>query len=140
MKYENRFCAFCRHPRKVYLKMHLSLTNYLLCFLSSIVFSYAAWHELDPRFLLIFLFFIAIAELFVIVRWRMSVKCKICGFDPVMYKNSPKQASKVVQEFIEHREGKSIFSKNPKEHLPSIILDPVKEPEVRPKTENLPPE
>lgn len=54
------------------------------------------WQDFDPRVILIFVLFVAIAEIFVQVRWRMTIACPLCGFDPVLYlKDSVKAVDKV---------------------------------------------
>ena len=57
---------------------------------------FAVFQEFDPRVLLIFVAFLAIAEIFVQFRWRLTIVCKHCGFDPVLYlKDSEKAVAKV---------------------------------------------
>lgn len=57
---------------------------------------YFIWHDFDPRFMIIFVAFLAISEVFVQFRWRVTIVCKQCGFDPVLYlKDSVKAAEKV---------------------------------------------
>ena len=53
--------------------------------------------------LLIFCMFIAGAEVFVYMRWRMKLICHLCGFDPVLYKKSPELAAKRVNEFFKEQ-------------------------------------
>lgn len=57
---------------------------------------FAIFQEFDPRAFLIFVGFLALAETFVQVRWRLAIVCKYCGFDPVLYlKDTSKAAAKV---------------------------------------------
>ncbi len=57
---------------------------------------FAIFQEFDPRVMLIFVAFLALAETFVQLRWRMTMTCKFCGFDPVLYlKDTEKAVAKV---------------------------------------------
>ena len=94
------YCAFCKTERKVYSKKHVDLTNVLGASFLATSLSYLYWGELDPRGLMLFGVLILVAEVFVYSRWRSSLVCKMCGFDPIMYKRSPQEASKAVREFF----------------------------------------
>src|ERR1700712_1612512 len=90
---EQRFCAFCKAKRRIYLKKHIGLTNVLCAVAFSLAVTYAVFAEPDPSGLMIFCIFIIGAEFFVYMRWRMSIVCSMCGFDPILYKRSPLKAS-----------------------------------------------
>jgi hypothetical protein len=61
------------------------------------------WREFDPRVFTIFIIFLAIGETFVQLRWRMSLTCKHCGFDPVIYKKNPEDAAEKVRGHLLRR-------------------------------------
>ncbi|MGZ3723791.1 MAG: hypothetical protein ACXVA9_12700 [Bdellovibrionales bacterium] len=82
------------------MKKHIGLTNVLCAIAFSVASTYAAFAEPDPRGLMIFCIFIIGAEIFVYMRWRMSIICSMCGFDPIVYKRSPSKASARVSEFF----------------------------------------
>ena len=63
----------------------------------------AIWREFDPRVLVIFVVYLAIAEVFVQIRWRMALSCKQCGFDPVIYKKSATVAVEKVKDHLLRR-------------------------------------
>jgi hypothetical protein len=65
--------------------------------------TFAQWGTPDPRGIVIFLVFIGIAEMFVYSRWRASLVCKLCGFDPIVYKRSPEEAAQGVRKFFEEQ-------------------------------------
>ena len=89
------YCAFCRSERKVYTKRNIRLTDILGSALGAGSVMMAIWQEFDPRVMLIFVLFLAIAETFVQVRWRMTITCPLCGLDPVLYlKDSTKAVEK----------------------------------------------
>jgi hypothetical protein len=98
-----RYCAFCKTPRRVYVKKHVDLTNVVCAVLISTTLAFGLWGEPDPRGLGIFCVFIAGAEIFVFMRWRMAIICKMCGFDPALYKKSKEDANLKVQEFFKEQ-------------------------------------
>jgi hypothetical protein len=100
---DHRYCAFCKHQRRVYLKKHVDLTNVACALAISLVTTYAVWASADPQGLFIFSVYIVGAEIFVHTRWRVSLVCKMCGFDPVLYKRSPERASARVREFFKEQ-------------------------------------
>lgn len=112
---DQRYCAFCKSARRVYLKKHISLTNVAGAILLSVGMSYAIYGRPDPSLLGIFCFLTVAGEMFVYSRWRASLVCKLCGFDPVVYKRSPEEASKQVRAFFEEQIEKPgfILSKSP---------------------------
>jgi hypothetical protein len=97
---DQRYCAFCRTLRRVYVKKHIDLTNVGFAIATAMSTSYLFWDGPDPRGLIVFCLFIAGAEIFVYTRWRSTILCKLCGFDPVLYKKSPARASLRVKEFF----------------------------------------
>lgn len=97
---DQRFCAFCRSPRKIYAKKHVGPTNVLGLLMVSLAISEAAWEGPDPRVVVLFSVLIASAEVFIYLRWRAALACRLCGFDPVIYKKSPAQASEMVNAFF----------------------------------------
>lgn len=98
---DQRFCAYCRSPRKVYVKKHVDLTNVVAAGLLSAAVTMVIWGDVDPRGLMLFCLITGIGELLVYLRWRVAVVCKMCGFDPVVYKRSPEQAARLVRKFFE---------------------------------------
>lgn len=112
---EHRYCAFCRSPRRVYVKKHVDLTNVVLAGVFSAFVTLAYWGEVDPRGLMMFCLITGISELMIYFRWRLGVVCKMCGFDPIVYKRSPDQAALRVRQFFEEQVGNPRFqlSKSP---------------------------
>lgn len=98
-----RYCAFCKAPRKVYLKKNIDLTNVLLAGVFAVVVTFAAWGSLDPMAILVFCISLALAECFVHIRWRQNIICNLCGFDPVTYKRSPDAARAQVKKFFKEQ-------------------------------------
>lgn len=96
-------CAFCKVERKVYARRHLGLVDILGLVLLSIVFTYAIFRSLDPRGLAIVGTLLILAELFAQTKWRTSMICRNCGFDPVVYVRSPEQAGLKIKAFLDRR-------------------------------------
>jgi hypothetical protein len=104
--FENRqdcFCAFCKTPRRIYKKRTMSLFNIVASAITSIVLMLLMWQEYDPRALIIFVLCVAASVVFIELRWRLSVICRTCGFDPIIYKKQPDLAAQRVKEMLELR-------------------------------------
>jgi hypothetical protein len=93
------YCAFCRAPRQVYAKKHIGLFNFLAAAAAAVCLSYLIWQKADPRLLVFFVLISGFTETFIYLRWRSSIVCGSCGFDPVIYKSSPEKAKAAVQKF-----------------------------------------
>ena len=115
------FCAFCRSERTVYRKRHVSSTDVFLSLLASLLLSFIVWQDFDPRFVVLFVLATVVAELFIVFRWRMSIACSKCGFDPVLYKKKPELAALRVKAYYTERseDPLSLFSPPPK--LPVLV-------------------
>lgn len=71
--------------------------NILGSALASVVIMFAIWQQFDPRVIIAFVVCLAISEVFVKIRWRLSVVCCQCGFDPVLYLKEPTLAVQKVK-------------------------------------------
>lgn len=115
------FCAFCRSERTVYRKRHVSAFDVFLSVVVSLLLSFIVWQDFDPRLAIFFVASVAVSELFVVFRWRFSIACPKCGFDPVLYKKNPELAALRVKAYYGERmeDPMSIFAPPPK--LPVLI-------------------
>lgn len=77
--------------------------NLIASALASIVVMFALWQEYDPRVIVVWVIGLAISEVFIKIRWRLSVVCRQCGFDPVLYLKQPEVAAQKVKEQLELR-------------------------------------
>lgn len=100
---DHRFCAFCKAKRRIYTKKHIDMTNVVCAIAVSLATTYAVWGAPDPQGMLFFCVIIIGAEIFVYLRWRLAIVCRMCGFDPVLYKRSPEQAKARVKEFFKEQ-------------------------------------
>jgi hypothetical protein len=114
------FCAFCRSERVVYRKKHISLIDGSLAAAASFLLGFIVWQDFDPRILMFFAFGLGLAELFIQVRWRLSIACPHCGFDPVLYKRNKPLAAERVRAFLEIRREDPMSAFSPL-NLPHII-------------------
>lgn len=99
----NCFCAFCKTPRRIYNKKRMGVLNLLLAALSTWVFMMVVWKQFDPKAIIVFAFFLLLAEVFIQMRWRMSLSCRHCGFDPVLYLKDTTKAVEKVKLHLEKR-------------------------------------
>ena len=97
------YCAFCKVERKVYAHKHLGLADILGLIFLSIIGTYVIFKNLDPRGLFFVGVFLLIGEIFAQVKWRTSMVCRNCGFDPVIYVRSPEQAGLKIRAFLDTR-------------------------------------
>jgi hypothetical protein len=103
------FCAFCKAERKVYVKKHVDLTNVVAAVVLAMIVGQAYWGGPDPRALMLFCLTIVGSEMLIYLRWRSSVVCHLCGFDPVVYKRSPEDAARMVRAFYAEKQDNPDF-------------------------------
>ncbi|MFP5520015.1 MAG: hypothetical protein ACLGGX_08940 [Bdellovibrionia bacterium] len=97
------YCAFCKSPRRIYRKKTISLLNVGEALAASLGVMFLLWQKFDPRFVLFFAAFLVVGELFIRLRWRTSVLCPHCGFDPVLYLKDSRQAAEKVKNYLAKR-------------------------------------
>ncbi len=88
--------------------------------LASIVVMFAIWQQYDPRVMIVFVVCLAFAEVFVKIRWRLSVVCRQCGFDPVLYLRKPEVAAEKVKDQLALRKQDPKYLLAKPLNLPSI--------------------
>lgn len=84
---------------------------------------FVIWGQFDPRVVFIWVFFLAIAETFLQLRWRLTMACRHCGFDPVVYVKDPQLAAAKVKIHLDRR----------KEDPVSLFRRPLNIPTVTPE-------
>lgn len=97
------YCAFCKVERKVYRFKHLSLPDILGLIILGITCTFAVYRSLDPRGLFFIGVLLLIGEAFTQAKWRTSMVCRNCGFDPVIYIRNPEQAGLKIKAFLDTR-------------------------------------
>lgn len=99
----NCYCAFCRTPRWIVRRKHVGFANVAISALAAGAAMLAVWGGFDPRVSIFFAGFLAFAEMFIQVRWRLGVVCKTCGFDPILYLKNPSAAAAKVKSRLDAR-------------------------------------
>ena len=112
------YCAFCKNPRKVYANKHLSLAGILGLVGLGVVITYTIYKTLDPWGLGLIGVFLVVGELFSQTKWRTSMICRHCGFDPVVYVRSPEQAGLKIRAFLDTRPESAAHLLRPPVQLP----------------------
>lgn len=115
------YCAFCKSERLVYSKKHVSVIDIGLAALAGLLLSVIVWQDFDPRAVVFFSLGLGLAELFIQVRWRLSIPCPHCGFDPVLYKRSPPLAAERVKVHMARRRESPAALFTPAPKIPVIV-------------------
>lgn len=113
------YCAFCKNARKVYSSKHMSLVGIIGMVILSYVMTHVIWHQPDIRGLVILGALLMVSEISIKLRWRQSLLCQHCGFDPVLYMKSPQAAAVKIQDYIKTRSEKPEFLLKPALNLPT---------------------
>lgn len=100
--------------------------NVLASALASVVIMFLIWQQYDPRVMIVFVVCLAISETFVKLRWRLSVVCRQCGFDPILYIKNPDQAAGKVREQLELRKQSPQYLLTKPLNLPAIPAEKAK--------------
>lgn len=100
--------------------------NVLGSVLASVVVMFALWQEFDPRVTVVFVVCLAFAEVFVKIRWRLSVVCRVCGFDPVLYLKDPNTAAEKVKAQLDMRKQDPKYLLAKPLNLPAIPAEKAK--------------
>lgn len=121
--FEKAFCAFCKLERKVCRKKHVTWTNVVTAFLTSVCLMFLFWGGFEPKVIILLATTTIIAEVFVHLRWRLSLSCPHCQFDPLLYKRNPQLASQQVKahlDFVKTSGQHLLKTNNPFQNLPKI--------------------
>jgi hypothetical protein len=114
------YCAFCRSERSVYRKKHLSLVDAVMGIVASLSAMMVVWQDFDPRVFVLIGISLCLTELFIGLRWRLSIACTRCGFDPVLYKRNPELAASRVRAHMERSKEDPLSLFNPPPKLPVL--------------------
>lgn len=124
-RFEDCYCAFCKSPRRVYRKRRGSWTNIVLSFVVAGLMGWIWFQELNPKIIGLFLFNLLVSEIFVQARWRLTLACPHCGFDPVIYLSKPEKAAEKVNAFLKRQKESSSFwlKKDPLANVPKRKIE-----------------
>lgn len=84
--------------------------------------AFAIWDGPDLRSMFLFMGMAFTAQVSLRMRYRESVKCPHCGFDPIAYKKDPSLAAQGVKEFLEVRKDNPKFMLKPNPKIKPIYL------------------
>ncbi len=115
------YCAFCRSERTLYRKRHVGPIDLFLALAASTLLSFIFWQDLDPRLVVFFVLAVGLAELFIVLRWRLSVVCSRCGFDPILYRRDQKAAAARVKAHYKTRLEDPMWVMSPPPKLRPIV-------------------
>lgn len=87
---------------------------------------FVLWQQYDPRAIIVFVVCLAISEVFVKIRWRLSVVCRQCGFDPVLYLKDPEAAALKVKDQLVVRQQDPKYLLSRPLNLPAIPAEKAK--------------
>lgn len=103
------YCSFCKNQRTVFTKRHIGVFDVLFCLFAATLLTFIFWQKLDPRLSVLFVGLCILAEIFVHIRWRLSLACSFCGFDPILYLKNPEKACQKVSQFMDERRSSSSY-------------------------------
>jgi hypothetical protein len=114
------YCAFCKTPRRSNLKRSVTLVEVSFCLVGSVLLSFLFWQKFDFKIFALFAILVCILEFFCQLKWRVSIMCSQCGFDPVLYLKDKDKAVLKIKAHLEKRkqDPRILLSKNPKLNLP----------------------
>ena len=98
------YCAFCKSERTYFRRKHVSFSTIVYAIVFGGLVSQAVWQAFDPRALIVSAVIVCISEIATQLRWRLSLVCSECGFDPLVYKRNPTHAAERVRKHLEERQ------------------------------------
>ncbi len=135
---ERRICVFCKLDHRVYTKKEVSFLDVIVLLVVTGVMAFAIWGGPDLRSMLIFMSLAFVLQVFLRVRYRESVKCPHCGFDPILYRNNNEDAAQKVKTFMENRADNPQYMLKPRPRIKALIRksdDPEASKELTPAPE-----
>lgn len=83
------------------------------------MFMWSYWQRWDLRASYVFVTCLTIIEISTRFRWRLSLICRQCGFDPLLYLKNPAQAAQTVKNFLDRRKLDPRFLNAPSINIPT---------------------
>lgn len=118
---ERRICVFCKLDHRVYLKKEVSIFDVVVLLAVTGLMAFAIWGGPDLRSMLIFMSMAFILQVFLRVRYRESIKCPHCGFDPILYQQNNEEAAQRVKAFMEKRSDNPQYMLKPTPQIKPLI-------------------
>lgn len=136
----NCFCAFCKEPKTVRTKKSIGFFQVVSALILGISLSLTVFGNADWRGVLFFIGALIFIEIYMQMRWRLSIICKTCGFDPALYIKSPALASAKVTEQLDRRKTEAKYLLARPLNLPTVTEERKRElmrVEKRPSTKKI---
>jgi hypothetical protein len=113
------FCAFCKNRHLIYRRKHIGVAFGLLIGAMVTVVTFTLYGDFHPLALVLLLACLTAADLATQLRWRLSLRCPHCGFDPVTYLKDAQRAAEQVKSFVAEKrsEPQSWLKPDPLRHL-----------------------
>jgi hypothetical protein len=108
-------------PQKIYAKKHVNIFELFMFAGVGAIVTYLVWQDFHIAGAMIFVVLASAAEWVHRLRWRYSIKCKHCGFDPLLYKVNPEEAAKTVKAFLANRKKDPLYMLKPQPRIKPII-------------------
>jgi hypothetical protein len=89
---------------------------------ASAALMFVFWEEVNPAAIFFFITFLIATDLFLNLRWRVSLICRQCGFDPSVYMKNPEMAAQRVKAFLERRKIEPRFLLSRPLNLPKKVV------------------
>lgn len=83
--------------------------------------TFLVWRDFHWVGVVEFLIFAFVTEMFYQMRWRQSIKCKHCAFDPITYKKDPALMAQTVKDFLARRKEDPHYLLKPQPQIKPII-------------------
>ncbi len=115
------YCAFCKTPHRIYKKKGLGFWQFVVALTLTVSFMWSYWNSWNLQAIPLLLLSLFLSELILHFRWRLALICRQCGFDPLIYKKSPRLAASKVKSFLERRKKDPRFLLAPAIKFPKKI-------------------
>ena len=119
---DKMICSFCKLGHRLYLKKEVSFFDAIIMLFITGLLAYAIWGGPDLRSMIIFMSLAFSFQFFLRMRYRESVKCPHCGFDPILYSQDHEQAAQKVKSFMEKRKNNPEFLLKPQPKIEPLYL------------------
>ena len=97
------FCPLCHSQQATKVAEKITWIHHLQLSLITAVITVAAWDYFGINSLVFYLIFWSILEFSHRMKKRHQLVCKVCGFDPFLYKQDSKRARDAVKKFWEEK-------------------------------------
>ncbi len=81
------------------------------------------WQKWNAKFFLLFVGLMGVTEIVIILRWRATLACSVCGFDPILYiTQREKLVERVKQKLELRRNNPDQFLSSRRVNIPTRVI------------------